>query len=109
MSTIYCRKLQIKNTNVQTKPYKNVPIILSSSSSSKFSAFVLEFNLQLKKTAEKRATLSARLEKPGWQRLRVLTAKPALRPPPLLKGCELEAYFGHWHANEHTKCPNFLV
>lgn len=26
-----------------------------------------------------------------------------------LKGCELETYFGHWHANELTKCPNFLV
>lgn len=32
----------------------------------------------------------------------------ALWPSLLLTGCELETYFGHWYANELTKCPNSL-
>lgn len=32
----------------------------------------------------------------------------ALWPSLLLTGCELETYFGLWHANELTKCPSSL-
>lgn len=32
----------------------------------------------------------------------------AFWPSLLLTGCELETYFGHWHANELTKCPSSL-
>lgn len=69
---------------MQTKPYKNVSVILSSSSS-KFSPFVLLFNLKLKKIAERRVTHSVLLEKPGWQALRGSDCKASTLPAPVIK------------------------
>lgn len=46
----------------------------------------------------------------GWRaRSGALLSNHALWLSLLLMGCELETYFGHWHANELTKCPNFPV
>lgn len=65
---------------------------MSSAARVLFSPFVLKFNLRLKKWHAVRPTEETHRIWPGTSG--TLISNPGLRGPLLLKGCELETYFG---------------